>query len=372
MKCVTVSNYFPDHHGGLEIVVGELTTRIANDRMTVDWFACAPAPFQASSPTPLRYHGVKAWNGIEAKTGLPMPIWDPGGVLRLARTIRKADVIFINDCLYISSWVAWIIARIYRKKIVLLQHIDEIPYSSRALTILMRRSYSLAAHVILRGSDRVVFCSRKVERYFLTRFSFLRNTLHISNGVDAKLFCPDERTAVAPRPRILFAGRFVERKGLEIVRQLATNLPGCDWIMAGWGVIDPKNWGLKNVHVVGRRDRQSMAELYRDCDLLVLPSVGEGFPLVVQEAISCGLPVLVSRETAGGDPAAANFIMVADLSVSAFEKSVRAFVQRRHQELDPLLRRRRHEFAVAHWNWERAAQQYQDIFAEITSPGAQR
>lgn len=372
MKCVTVSNFFPAHQGGLEIVVGELMTRMAHDGMSIDWFAGAPSPPPDLTPPRLRFHGVSACNWLEDKFGIPMPVWYPSGIWELAKAIRKADLVFINDCLYASSWIAWTFARLSCKKILLLQHIDEIPYRSKIMTTLMLFGYRLSARVILRGSSQVVFCSRKVERYFHEKFPFLKNTIHISNGVDVEVFKPDERNTLSARPRILFAGRFVERKGLDIIHKLAVNLPGCDWIFAGWGVIDPSSWGLKNVKVVGRFERKAMAQLYRDSDLLILPSVGEGFPLVVQEAISCGLPVLVSRETASGDPRAQNFLMVAELTVSGFEQAVRAFLQRRHQELEPALRRRRHDFAIAHWSWDKSVQAYMQAFKNILESGAPR
>lgn len=353
-------------------MVGELMTRLARDGMSIDWFAGSPAPLPDLTLSGLRCHGVSSCNWIEDKTGLPFPIWYPVGIWKLARTIRKADLVFINDCLYPSSWIAWIFARMSGKKIVLLQHIDEIPYRSQILTTLMKIGYSVSAHIILRGSNQIVFCSRKVERYFQKKFPFLKNTIHISNGVDVDVFKPDERTSISSRPRILFAGRFVERKGLDLIRQLAIHLPGCDWIFAGWGVIDPASWNLKNVHVVGRFEREAMAQLYCESDLLILPSVGEGFPLVVQEAISCGLPVLVSPETASGDPRAQNFLMVAELTVSGFEQAVRAFLQRRHQELDPVLRRRRHDFAVTYWSWDKSVKTYENAFRNILEPGVPR
>ena len=372
MNCVTVSNFFPAHQGGLEIVVGELMTRLAHAGMTIDWFAAYPAPSPDSSLPGLRYHGVQAWNGIEDRTGLPMPVWHLRGIRALAGAIRRCDLVFINDCLYLSSAIAWVFAKIFGKKIVVLQHIDEIPFNSRWLSLLMRVAYGLNGRLILGGSDRVVFCSQKVSSYFTRRFKWLDNTTIIHNGVDTTMFSPDGRDALAARPRILFAGRFVERKGLEMMHQLARNFPGCDWVFAGWGVMDPGKWRLKNVHVKGRLDRHAMASLYRDCDLLVLPSVGEGFPLVVQEAISCGLPALVSPETASGDPEAIHFLMVANLSLPAFEQAIRAFLQRRNQELDPSVRRRRHEFAASRWGWDACVKNYQDLFAGILPSGVVR
>jgi len=372
MKCVTVSNFFPAHQGGLEIVVGELMARLAAAGVTIDWFASSPAPMANPSLPGLRHHGVRAWNGIEDRFGLPMPFWHLKGILALARAIRRSDIVFINDCLYFSSFIAWLLARACGKKIVVLQHIDEIPFKSTFLRIVMHAAYGVAGRIVLGGSDRVVFCSHKVSAYFTRRFKWLKNTTIIQNGVDTSLFCPDERTSLAPRPRILFAGRFVERKGLDLLRQLARNFPGCDWIFAGWGVMNPESWQLKNVHVKGRLDRQAMAALYHDCDLLVLPSVGEGFPLVVQEAVSCGLPVLVSPETASGDPGAINFLMVANLTLPAFDQAVRAFLQRRNMELDPVVRRRRHDFAVSRWSWDVCVQKYLSLFSVILPGGVVR
>ena len=42
--------------------------------------------------------------------------------------------------------------------------------------------------------------------------------------------------------------------------------------------------------------RDRLADLYRACDVFVLPSVAEGFPLTVQEAMATGLPVVITDD----------------------------------------------------------------------------
>lgn len=378
MKCLIVTNFFPSHGGGLEIVVGELAShlvaddaaRVTDTAVEVEWIASSPAP-EYDSPR-LKCFGLRSWNWLEEKSGLPMPVWSPLELVSLVQRVRSAQLVFLNDCLYLSSWIVWFLAIILRKRIILLQHIDEIPGESsiaRCVQFAMRTGYWIAAKLMLPWVDKIIFCSAKVDSYFKRRFPSLKHTTIILNGVATGEFKPDTRKKLAARPRILFAGRFVPRKGLDIMYYLARRFPGCDWVFAGRGIIDPDGWGLKNVVVMGQCDRQQMIDIYQSSDLLVLPSKGEGFPLVVQEAISCGLPVLVSAETASGDPEAKGFLMTADLNRKSFEVAINAFLARRAMELDPVIRGRRHDFAASHWNWTDTVAQYRHLFHELTNPG---
>jgi len=49
-----------------------------------------------------------------------------------------------------------------------------------------------------------------------------------------------------------------------------------------------------------RRHRDALS-LMRSCDILVLPSLVEGRALVLQEAMTCGLPIIVTPNTGGSD-----------------------------------------------------------------------
>ncbi|HEX6241498.1 MAG TPA: glycosyltransferase, partial [Polyangiales bacterium] len=167
------------------------------------------------------------------------------------------------------------------------------------------------------------------------------------------------------QPLLLFVGRFVEKKGLHLLRQLAQRLPQARWIFAGWGPLDPADWGLANVSVPGKLAREALIPLYQAADLLVLPSVGEGFPLVVQEAMACGTPALVTDETAGASPAAADLLLHEPLRSDDDAQRWSARLQALLASPGALaeLRPRVAAFARRHWSWASCAERYAGILA---------
>jgi glycosyltransferase involved in cell wall biosynthesis len=195
---------------------------------------------------------------------------------------------------------------------VLIQHIAGIPFVNPLLKRVMALANLIVTRPMLRAADQVVFISDTVRDAFATVVT-KRPALLLFNGVDATIFRPApavraearaELGMTDARPLLLFVGRFVEKKGLAIIRRAAAARPDWQVVMAGHGPIDPVAWGLPNIRVLHDRSGASLASLYQAADMLILPSVGEGFPLVVQEAMACGLPVICGAETSRADPLA--------------------------------------------------------------------
>ena len=253
-------------------------------------------------------------NPTEALTGLPMPIPGPRALAALWRAVGRADALVIHDALYLTSITALAMARIQkrglrRKRVVLIQHIAAIPFASPLLRGVMRLANGLVTRPMLAMADEVVFISATVRADLLGEPP--RRSCHlVFNGVDGAVFREDGEKAELPGEgrHVLFAGRFVEKKGLAVLRALAAMRGDCSFLLAGGGPIDPAGWGLANVHVLGMQSAEQLAGLYRAADLLLLPSVGEGYPLVIQEAMACGLPVVCGQPAERADPGAAAWL----------------------------------------------------------------
>ncbi len=385
-----VTHYYAEHGGGVEIVAGQLAG-LLSDKFDIEWRADgAKASGEAASEAgrvdtafvatagggaggPTR-RPIRCWNGIERQFGLPVPIPFPTAVVAVVRAARAADFVWVHDLIYPSTLLASLAAISARKPLLVTVHVGLIPYRNPLIRRTMAVVLGMAGRWVLTKAAVVVFVSERVQAECLARWR-LRDQLLIPNGVDFLTFKPPAeldrrrvRAEVGSRDRalVLFVGRFVERKGLPILHELAQRMPSVDWVFAGGGPSDPGAWSLPNVHVERNRSGQSLAELYGAADMLALPSVGEGFPLVVGEALACGLPVLVDPSTIAGYKAAAE-VASSELASGAdvgarWEKRIVDILSHESGRAD--LASRRVEFARRHWNWDRAAAEYARVFAE--------
>ena len=92
------------------------------------------------------------------------------------------------------------------------------------------------------------------------------------------------------------------------MRALAAARPDLTIAMAGLGPIDPKQWQLPNLKLLGALEPAGVAALFQSSDMLILPSVGEGYPLDIQEAMACGPSVICGTEPAAANPDASPWL----------------------------------------------------------------
>jgi glycosyltransferase involved in cell wall biosynthesis len=375
---LTVTHFFPAHGGGLELVAEQLARRFAERGTAVEWFSSdtdpppAPAVNRAAVP-------VATANIIERLTQLPYPLWSLTVVPALWRAIGRADVVHIHEHLYFGSIVSVTIARLRRRPTVITQHTGAVNLDSKVWTTLYQLATRLLGRPIFAAATRAVFVSANVRAFF--RMETSAKTRLIFNGIDTDRFTPcttAERSAARARlgypkdrPIALYVGRFVRKKGLHTMRELTRRLPELLWVFVGSGPEDPARWGLDNVSVAGRVEHENLPDFYQAADFLVLPSWSEGFPLVVQEALACGLGVLSTREVGSACPQARHLIRVPPgpdeaADIREWEQGVRALLaDALYLEAREARARDAHEL----WSWDRCACEYLRLFDEIATDG---
>ena len=374
LHILLVSHYFPPHMGGIENVVAGEARHLAETghHVTVLTTAIgAPAGAQ-ESPDGYRVVRVPAWNAIERHTGVPFPILSPRAMTAATKVIRDADVVHVHDVNYTTTWLAALLAWLLRRPLVLTQHVELITHPSRVVEGVQLLVHGTVGRVVVARARAIVYLNGRVAA-FLTRLGADRDRLQfLVNGTDADRFHPVGDAEVRRELRAsfglppdevlaLFAGRFVPKKGYDLV--LASAGTGYVLVLAG-GVAETGSTAVPGVVLLGPQPPDRMADLYRACDLLVLPSEAEGFPLTAQEAMASGLPVILAD-----DPGYDEYELDRDL-VTFVDRSVvdvRAALLRLAG--DPVLRTRMAAYSaqVAHdrFGWDEHVRGLGRLYVEV-------
>ena len=214
------------------------------------------------------------------------------------KILNRAHILKTNQ-MY-GSWSAVLARLIYRKKLVVrtgymwsIFSIRENPGSRKRLVIknVERFAYKMA--------DAAVTSSEGDFNYVEQNYHPRRQLL-IPNYVETDLFKPLERTR--KRRSICFVGRLYHAKNLLALLGALKGLPyTVDIIGSGQQEEELRRFAASNsvtANFLGNIPNRELPGILNEHELLVLPSLWEGMPKTLLEAMSCGLPV-VGTDVAG-------------------------------------------------------------------------
>lgn len=120
------------------------------------------------------------------------------------------------------------------------------------------------------------------------------NIIVLPHGVDTDFFKPSSLKKNNGKIKILFAGNGATRKGLPYLlrayKKLQTEYPTELTILSH----NVKDIQISGITILKDINNNELLELYQAHDIFVLPSLLDGWGLTVSEAMSCGLPVIIS------------------------------------------------------------------------------
>lgn len=142
--------------------------------------------------------------------------------------------------------------------------------------------------------------NRQIAGYFNRKSVFVA-----PNGVDTNLYFPTPAQKVGP-VKFLFVARLEEYKGIiQLLEawQKIIDKKGCELHIVGEGNLTDyvRNRLDTGITYHGTVNDVELSELYRICDIFIFPThwEGENFGLVILEALSSGMYVLVSSVLSG-------------------------------------------------------------------------
>lgn len=292
----------PSREGGVEIVVGELAVRMAAQGHAV---ACYNRSGHHVSGKAFNGRKMKEYCGVRLHT---VPAINIKGIAAMSASlfasIRAAfgryDVVhFHTEGPCATLWLPKLLGK---RCIVTVHGLDH----QRSKWGRLARTYILLGEkVAARWADEIIVLSKGVQDYFKERYN--RSTTLIPNGLpQAERRAADVITrmyGVKAADYILYLGRITPEKGIGYLLEAFKRIDTDKKLIIAGGASDSAEY-FTELKAAAQDDPriiftdfvqgQTLAELYSNALMYVLPSDLEGMPISLLEAISYGNCCLVS------------------------------------------------------------------------------
>lgn len=378
MKILQITPYFLPHNGGIERYVYNLSGSLVQNGHEVEiWTSNIPETKEEEELNGIRVRRFKCFG-----TPLRNPIV-PGFFRAIKRDIQDFDLIHAH---MIYSTAA--ISGIYMKQksglpLVITHHgrmIFEEPWKDMIVSVYEK----LFIKEILKGADRIVALSNS-DSEFLGSFNKINKINVIPNGIDIIKKDPQPdldfdqflmKNEIFNKNIIFFAGRLIESKGLNFlidsIDKYKSNLDNSNFIV----VIAGKGPHFKNlqfqcqryklthlVKFIGDLPFCNIIKIYHKSKIFILPSISEGFPTTVLEAMYFGIPVIATDIPVMRQYFSDTAILVPPRDPVCLGKAILYLMQ--NPDIGRELSRKGKEKVIKEFTWDKIVQQYLKLYNEL-------
>jgi len=212
----------------------------------------------------------------------------------------QPDIIHVHFAVP-SGPATWILHKLTRTPYVLTAHLGDVPGGVPEKTHKWFRWVYPFTPSIWKSAAQVVAVSEFTRSLASHRYPV--NIQVIPNGVDLVKLDPGE-IAVGQPPRIIFAGRFMSQKnpvGLVKILAKQTDNP---WLCTMLGDGPLRQDVMRVIHEHNLEERftlpgwvstDEVIKRFAQSDILFMPSLSEGLPVVGVQALAMGLAIVASR-----------------------------------------------------------------------------
>lgn len=237
------------------------------------------------------------------------------GLDRLLLSVSKPDLVVLHQIYTFSTLFGFIYAKRFGIPYAVMPHGSLTKYHESDNMLIKTIAKWLLISKILRKADAIIVTceSEKADLNPTLQNKVVQLEYGAVRSRPVKDFAA-KRTQHPQTPHIVFSGRFDKKKNLPLLikamPRILEQYPELILDIAGSGSARElsmlrsqiKSLNLEgNIHFHGWIDAPKMLELFSMARLLVLPSENENFAIVVAEALSAGVPCVVSKHVGTAD-----------------------------------------------------------------------
>lgn len=378
MKIAQITPYFLPHTGGMERYVYNLSKNLIREGHAVEVFT--------SNVPEGRTHDVVDGIPVRRLKCIGEPLRNPlvPSILFLLDELKKFDIIHVHNLYGSLALSIPLLKRFCRIPLVLTHH-GQLVYGEPMKDICVKIYEKSIGKVILKYVDNTIVLSESDAQYISSSGFKGDNIVVLPNAINPADFAAyinvDTAEFIAKyhlegRKRILFVGEVTNRKGIPtLIKSIPLLLKKVlkeevVFVVVGSGenLSDARalarDLGVES-HVVftGRLPFVELMQAYRSADLFVLPSLSEGLPTSILEAMYFGLPV-VSTDIPGVKDHFNDFaILVPPKNELALSNAIISVLD--DEDFASMLSRRGRKLVLDKYTWDNIVGCYELLYSKV-------
>jgi glycosyltransferase involved in cell wall biosynthesis len=225
-----------------------------------------------------------------------IPVFIYSFILPFIHINKLRNINFLKTNQMDGSWAAVIAKKIYRSKLIIRCGYEWLSFIERQNKGLIKRLFALwVEKYAYNNADQIIVTSEGDRDFILKRFKVDKSKITvIPNYVDTEIF---KALSIKKEPnRLISIGRLDKQKNFANLIE-ALKGTGIDLIIIGDGILKSELQLLStrnslSVKFLKNMPQPNLVEELNRSEIFVLPSLYEGNPKVLLEAMACGLPCI--------------------------------------------------------------------------------
>ncbi len=292
---------------------------------------------------------------------------------RYSKRVYEVLIKYPDHLIYAQGLTVWYNVKKLSARLIINPHGLE-PYQSLTFKDkLISVPFKLIFNYLFNNAAKVVSLGGKLTGILEQHLKDVSKIEVLSNAV----VLPSKRAAKKYEHRklkLLFIARFAHNKGIHILLEAIKQLneegyaDKLEFNLGGKGPLFEHystTFNYKNVNYLGFVSDEQLIDLYDTNDLFVFPTLFEGMPTVVLEAMSYGMPVIVSDVGATAELVNDQTgYLITKNSVKELKEAIKFFYDRPLGEKERLSA---NAFAHVehHFTWQRVAEKHIALFQRL-------